>query len=194
MSSEHIYHPNNAGSYPTSLICNDHWSVMKLSWSSEKQKVSKTPIDLRNGLPANCDGMGVPFAVAAQHLDENTVLSYRHLDSFPTYLGLIDCDHCVLPDDSLTPLVRNLLRYMDTYAEYSVSDGIHVLCWLDDVPPGGHKERKWNIEFYWQARSIPITGNRVVLADWESPADVQLRTEEFLKLHKSRFPGSVVAT
>lgn len=76
---------------------------------------------------------------------------------------------------------------MDTYAEYSVSNGIHVLSWLDTAPPNGHKDREWDVEFYWNARSIPITGNRVELPDWKSPLDLQPRTQKFLKLHKSRF-------
>ena len=166
MNSEHIYHPNKTVPYPPSLTCNDQWSLMKLAWSEEKQKFSKTPIDIKTGSPANCDCMGVPFDVAEQHLDENTVLNYRHPDGSTMYLGLIDDDHCVGPDGSISPRSQKLLRYMDTYAEYSVSDGIHILCWLDAVPPDGHKDRQWDMEFYWQARSIPITGNRVVLADW----------------------------
>ncbi len=163
---------------------------MKLAWSEEKHKFSKTPIDIKTGLPANCDDMGVPFAVAVQHLGENTVLSYRHPDVFTMHLGLIDDDHCVGPDGSISIRSQKLLRYMDTYAEYSVSDGIHILCWLDAVPPDGHKDRQWDMEFYWQARSIPITGNRVVLADWESPTDLQPRTQRYLTLHKDRFPNA----
>lgn len=188
MKSEHIYHPNKTGPYSPSLTCNDHWSIMNLVWSEEKQKFSKTPIDIKTGLPANCDGMGVPFAVAVQHLGENVVLNYRHPDGSAIYLGFIDDDHCVAPDGSIAPRSQRLLRYMDTYAEYSVSDGIHILCWLDTVPPDGHKDRQWDIEFYWQARSIAITGNRVSLSDWESPHDLQPRTTEFLRFHKSRFP------
>jgi putative DNA primase/helicase len=48
------------------------------------------------------------------------------------------------------------------------------------------------MEFYWQVRSIPITGNRVLLPEWESPEDPQTRTEEFLKLHKDRFPDALL--
>lgn len=190
MKSERIYIPNKTGPYPPSLISHDHWSVIELAWSDQKQKFSKTPIDLKTGLPANCDGMGGPFAVAVQHLGENTVLNYRHPDGSSMRLALIDCDHCVAPDGSISPLIQNLLRYMDTYAEYSVSDGIHILCWLDAVPSDGHKDRKWDTEFYWQARSIPMTGNRVVLADWESPKDLQPRTQKYLTLHKDRFPNA----
>ena len=190
MNSEHIYHPNKTVPYPPSLTCNDQWSLMKLAWSEEKQKFSKTPIDIKTGSPANCDCMGVPFDVAEQHLDENTVLNYRHPDGSTMYLGLIDDDHCVGPDGSISPRSQKLLRYMDTYAEYSVSDGIHILCWLDAVPPDGHKDRQWDMEFYWQARSIPITGNRVVLADWESPTDLQPRTQRYLTLHKDRFSNA----
>ena len=187
MNSEHIYHPNKTGSYPPSLICNDQWSVIKLAWSEEKRKFSKTPIDLKTGLPANCDGMGVPFDAAVQHLGANTVLNYRHPDGSTMRLGLIDHDHCVAPDGSILPRSQKLLRYMDTYAEYSVSDGIHLLCWLDAVPLDGHKDRVWEMEFYWQARSIPISGNRVALPDWESPEDPQQRTQKYLALHKARF-------
>ncbi|HYW45172.1 MAG TPA: hypothetical protein VE959_20080 [Bryobacteraceae bacterium] len=163
---------------------------MELAWSEEKQKYSKTPIDLKTGLTANCDDMGVPFAVAVQHLGDNTVLNYRHPEGSPKYLSLIDCDHCIAPDGSISPRTQKLVYYMDTYAEYSVSDGIHILCWLDAVPPDGHKDRSWDMEFYWQSRSIPITGNRVVLVNWESPKDPQLRTQKYLTLHKDRFPNA----
>lgn len=160
---------------------------MKLAWSDQKQKFSKTPINLKTGLAANSDDMGIAVATAAQHLGANRVLSYRQPDSSPIYLGLIDCDRCVASDGSISSRVQHLLRYMDTYAEYSVSNGIHVLCWLDAAPPDGHKDPDWDLEFYWQARSIPITGNRIVLPDWESPDDLQPRTDKYLKLHKSRF-------
>jgi putative DNA primase/helicase len=160
---------------------------MKLAWSDPKQRFSKTPISIKTGLPANSDDMNVPFASAIQHLDQNTVLNYRHPDGSSAHLGLIDCDHCVSPDGLISSFFQNLLRYMDTYAEYSVTNGIHILCWLEAVPPGGHKDREWDVEYYWQARSIPITGNRVELPNWESPIDLQPRTENFLRLHKSRF-------
>ena len=187
VNAEHIYNRNATGPYQPSLTSNDYWSVMKLDWSDEKQKFSKTPIDVKTGLPANSDEMGVPFALAAQHLGQNRVLSYRHADGSPMYLGFIDCDQCVGPDGSVSPRIQLLLRYMDTYAEYSVTNGVHVLCWLDAVPPGGNKDLLWDLEFYWQARSIPITGKPVKLADWESPHDLQERTKRFLTLHKSRF-------
>jgi hypothetical protein len=44
------------------------------------------------------------------------------------------------------------------------------------------------MEVYWSSRSIPITGNRVLLPDWESPEDLQPGTEKILTLHKDRFP------
>lgn len=160
---------------------------MELAWSDGKQKFSKTPIDVNTGLPANSDDMGVSFLTATQHLGENRVLSYRHRDCSPRCLGQIDCDRCVALDGSISRRVQNLLRYMDTYATYSVTDGIQALCWLDEAPPDGHKDRQWDVEFYWQFQSIPITGNRVVLPDWESPDDLQPRTKRFLTLHKSRF-------
>lgn len=160
---------------------------MKLSWSEPKQKFIKQPTDLKTGLPANSDEMGVSFSLAMDHLVENTVLSYRQPESSSMRLGLIDCDRCIREDGSISPLVQNMLRYLNMYAEYSVSNGIHVLCWLDAVPPGGHMDDEWHVEFYWKARSIPITGNRVKLPDWESPDDVQQGTKKFLTLHKARF-------
>lgn len=187
MLSEHIYHPIKTRPYPPSLTCNGHWSAFRLAWSDQKQKFVKTPIDLKTGLPSNSDAMSGPFSFAVQHLDANMVLNYRHPEGSHTQLGLIDCDNCVLPDGSVSMLVQGLLRYVDSYAEYSVSNGIHVLCWLDDVPPDGHKDRQWDMEFYWNPRSIPVTGNRVVLPEWESPEDPQPRTQEYLKLHKDRF-------
>jgi putative DNA primase/helicase len=131
--------------------------------------------------------MGVAFSTAMQHLHENRVLSYRHKDGSPMHLGLIDCDNCIAPDGSISSRVQHLLRYMNTYAEYSVSSGIHILCWLDAVPPGGHKDQEWDMEYYWMPRSIPITGNCVVLPDWESPQDLRPCTEKFFRLHKARF-------
>lgn len=163
---------------------------MHLNWSMEKLKFSKTPLDLHTGLPANSDEMGGPFDVAVRELDVNRVLCYRHPVQAAQRLGLIDCDHCVAPDGTISPLVQHLLRYMDAYAEFSVSDGIHVLCWLESVPPDGHKDREWNLEFYWASRPIPVTGNRVVLPDWQSPFDIPNRTHPFLRFHKSRFAAA----
>jgi putative DNA primase/helicase len=159
---------------------------MKLAWCHTKQKFLKTPIDM-TGFPANSDEMNVSFSTASQHLTGNRVLNYRHPDCSTQRLGLIDCDDCVGPDGGIKPFVKSLLKYMDTYAEFSVTNGVHLLCWLDDVPPDGHKDREWNVEFYWASRSIPITGNRVVLADWSSPDDVQPKTRKFLSLHRARF-------
>lgn len=188
MNPNHIYIPNTTCSYPQSLTRNDHWSVMKLAWSDQKKKFSKVPIDLRTGFPANRDEMSVPFPDAKDHLTDNSVLSYRHTLESPAYLALIDCDNCIDPDGSISHLVQNLIRYMDVYAEYSVGGNIHLLGWLDVVPSDGHKDREWNVEFYWMPRSIPITGNRVELTDWKSPDDLQPCTQEFLRLHKARFP------
>lgn len=190
MNTKNIYLPNTTGPYPPSLTCEDHWSIMKLAWSDIDQKFSKTPIDINTGLTANSDAMGVSLLAATAALTENTVLSYRHPDASNIFLALIDCDNCVAPDGTVSRRVQNLLRYMDAYAEYSVTRGIHALGWLDAVPPGGHKDREWDLEFYWAARSIPITGNRVKLPDWESPHDLQPCTEKFLKLHKARFQQS----
>jgi putative DNA primase/helicase len=163
---------------------------MALTWSDERRKFLKTPVDLRTGLTANSEEIGVPFVEAQQRLDLNLVLSYRHPSKTGRYLGLIDSDECIGPDGLISPLGVKMLRYMNTYAEYSVTNGIHILCWLDDVPPGGHKDRRWNVEFYWMPSPIPITGNRVVLPDWESPEDIQLRTQRYLTLHKDRFPDA----
>jgi hypothetical protein len=160
---------------------------MRLAWSDQKQKFTKVPIDLKTGSPANRDEMRVAFAVAKHHLQDDTVLSYRHPYGSAFYLALIDVDRCTAPDGSVSRWVQNLLRYMNVYAEYSVSGNIHILCWIDAVPPDGHKDRERCIEYYWMPRSIPITGNRVVLPDWESPYDLQECTQRFLKLHKSRF-------
>lgn len=187
MHSQHIYIPNLAGPYPKSLTSNDYWSIFDLVWSDKKQKFSKIPIDLKTGLPANSETMSGPFSFAKKQLGESTVLSYYQPERSAMHLGLIDCDNCIAPDGSISSLVQNLLRYVDSYAELSVSNGVHVLCWLDDVPLDGHRDREWNVEFYWGPRSVPITGNRIVLADWQSPEDVQPGTEKFLKLHKSRF-------
>jgi primase-polymerase (primpol)-like protein len=188
--TNNIYLPNTTDPYPPSLTCEDHWTVMNLEWSDSKQKFTKTPIDTNTGLPANSDIMGVPFLSATAALTDNTVLSYRHPHASELHLALIDCDNCVAPDGTVSRRVQNLLRYMDAYAEYSVTHGIHTLGWIGAVPPGGHKDREWNLEFYWAARSIPITGSRVKLPDWESPHDLHTCTEKLLELHKARFEQS----
>ena len=162
---------------------------MNLEWSDERQKFGKTPIDIETGYAANSDEICVPFERALQHLCPDSVASYRQPGDSEICLGLIDIDRCIVADGSISVRIQKLLKAMDAYAEYSVSgNGIHILCWLADVPPGGHKDRDWDIEVYWERQTIPITGNRVQLADWISPADVQMGTTKYLALHKARFP------
>jgi putative DNA primase/helicase len=195
LKSENIYTPNNTGHYPASLTGEDHWQLVKLDWSCERQKFSKTPISARTSCVANSDGHGIPFAGALAHLGSGTVLGYRHPDPARIRLGLIDCDNCVAADGMISPRIQSLLRYMDSYAEYSVSGtGIHCLCWLDNVPADDHKDQEWNIEFYWERNVIPVTGNRVCLPNWESPNDVMVRTTEYVKLHAARFPKTLAGT
>ena len=180
---------NCTGPYPPSLTGQENWQLVKLGWSDERERFSKTPISIRTSRIANSDGHGVPFAAPFDCLQPNTVLGYRQPDNSRLRLGLIDCDNCVAADGTISRRIQNLLRYMNTYAEYSVSGtGIHGLCWLEDVPLNGHKDSEWAIEFYWERNVVPITGNRVCLPDWESPSDVLPRTTEYLKLHAARFP------
>ncbi len=165
---------------------------MELDWSEGRKKYKKTPISIITGYAANSDVHGVPFAAALKLMRPDTVVSYRQPDKSPDRLGLIDCDNCIADDGTISTRIQELLKYMDSYAEYSVSGtGIHVLCWLSETPEEGHKDRTWDIEFYWRHQTIPITGNKVELADWQSPEDLQQRTKRFMALHAARFPATV---
>ena len=188
MNSIPIYRHNLDTHYPASLTCHDHFSVCKLIWSPEKEKYDKIPLDAKTGLPANCEDVSLPFDEAVKYLGDNRVIRYFHPARFKRRLALIDSDRCILPDGSINSRIVDLIRYLNTYAEYSVSDGIHLLAWIDEQPPDGHKDSGLNVEFYWGPRSIPLTGRRVALPNWESPDDVQVRTAKYLRLHKERFP------
>jgi primase-polymerase (primpol)-like protein len=147
----HIYTPHLTGPYPESLTNQPHWSLMKLDWSDDRQKFLKIPIDIETGYAANSDDICVPFERALRHLRPNTVASYRQPNGSKTRLGLIDCDNCIAADGSISTRIQKLLKAMDAYAEYSVTGtGIHILCWLADVPPAGHKDAAWDMEFYWE--------------------------------------------
>lgn len=174
--------------YPASLTTQDQWLLMTLTWNDERQKFSKTPIDAATRQPANSDAHGRPFNIALTSVEPDSVLAFRNPDTATRKLGLIDCDDCVAPDGTISPRICNLLRYMNAYAEFSVSgSGVHVLCWLDDVPEQGHKDREWDIEFYWEKNTIPLTGRRVELSDWSSPDDISDATKRYLIFHAARF-------
>lgn len=198
MNSRNIYTPNITATYPLSVTNEDHWLLMSLEWSDERQKFLKIPLSATTGYPINADGFGVPFPRAFKKLQVNIVLAYRHPNGSTRYLGIIDCDNCVGPDGFISRRIQKLLRAINSYAEYSVTGtGLHILCWLNAVPPpshvNSHKDREWDMEFYWQHISVPVTGKRVQLPDWESPEEIQLRTKRFMKLHAARFPNVYVA-
>jgi len=189
MNSNLIYLPNiDPQQYPPSLVAQDNWSVMDLSWSEDRKKFKKLPRDVRTGITSNSDEMGVPFIEAVESLAEGRVLSYRQPTSSRVWLGLVDFDDCILQDGSISERVQSVVRDLNFYTEWSVSGNLHSLCFLEDVPPCRNRDDEWNIEMFWMPRSIPITGRRLVLADWESPTDIQIGSEQFLALHKSRFP------
>lgn len=188
-----IFEPNREGPYPPSLIPADNWSLFTLEWNDQAQKFIKTPIDIATGLAANSDKMCVSYSTAVEHLKQNTVLSYRHRSGSSHFLGQIDIDHCVSPDGSISRRAQALMRTMDSYTYFSVSNGIHILSWLDEVPPdvdAAHKDKELDMEYYWMPRPIPITGSKVVLANWNSPDDIQERTQRFLRIHRGRFPAA----
>ena len=77
-----------------------------------------------------------------------------------------DLDHCVLPDGQIDSWARMVLERLDSYAEYSPNDGIHVF--LRGTIPAGVRRRlsctrhpQAALELYCTGRYFTMTGRHV---------------------------------
>lgn len=76
----------------------------------------------------------------------------------PPYVG-IDIDHCVDEQGVLSPLAKEILDKMPTYAEISPSGtGIHIFC-RGTLPAKGRKNSDLGLEIYNEGRFLTFTGN-----------------------------------
>jgi hypothetical protein len=139
-------------------------------WRRETRrgKTTKVPYNPRTGARAHAD-------------DPQTWGSYAQAraawDRHPTrYDGIgyvfqgdytgIDLDHCVHEDSTIDPWAQAYLDRLQSYAEYSPGDGIHVLA-LGTVPQGirrkvpGAPHPEAAIELYCERRYFTITGRHI---------------------------------
>lgn len=98
------------------------------------------------------------------------------------YAG-VDLDHAV-GEDGVASWADDIVRLLDTYAEYSISGtGIHCLC-RGNWPTG--RNRKDHVEVYCQERFFTMSGH--VLASGMPGGLLPDRTEALRALHAQLFP------
>ena len=96
-------------------------------------------------------------------------------------LFCIDLDHCIDPTTrQFAPWAQAIVDRMQTYTEFSPTDGLHL--WgRGALPPG--TRRKGQIEMYEVGRYLTVTGRQL-----GPHATVNTREEEVWALHADVFP------
>ena len=91
------------------------------------------------------------------------------------YVG-IDLDHAV-QDGELQPWAADIVRRIDSYAEYSPSGtGVHIIC-RGTLPE--HGRRRGSVEMYDRARFFTVTGAHIA----GSPATIERRNDAIAAVH-----------
>src|SRR6266699_3686256 len=133
---------------------------------------NKQPYNPRTGHGAKA---GVPETWASHQEAEATLERYPDKYAGLGYelaeeQGIIggDLDHCVAPDGTIDEWALEILREIDSYAEFSPNDGIHFFirgslpakC-RHKYPFKGMRHKKAAFEVYGGGRYLTITGRHV---------------------------------
>ncbi len=180
---------------PPALSIRDQW----VCWRKEQRgaKWTKVPYDPRTGQHARANDP----ATWASYTE--ALLAWGHAHAHYQGLGFVfhddftgvDLDHCVAPDGTISPWARALLDRLDTYAEYSPNDGIHLIV-AGTIPRGlrrhiAHAEHaEAAIEMYCTGRYFTVTGRRVA----DTPLDPQPIQEDLLALYQHITGQATTAT
>jgi len=141
---------------PASLRGMNQWVCFRMEPNEKKGKPDKIPYNPVTGYKAKAN-------------DPNTWTDYGTASAAVRqgkYDGIgfefgngtfgIDLDH-VIADGKFTEEALDILRTMDSYAEYSPSGtGVHILC-RGTIPEGGR--RRGNVEMYEAGRFFTVTGH-----------------------------------
>ena len=164
----------------------DHARFCVWTYRTRDGKRTKIPYDPSTGRKARSN-------------DQNTFASFQKaktaLDRRPgEYSGLgvgmfgdligVDIDHCIDKAGELSPLARDIVDKLGSYAERSPSgDGVHILCRARDLPytKGQYllNNRDLGLEVYpagHTSRFLTLTGDAL------NHEDVNIRTDEIMEL------------
>jgi putative DNA primase/helicase len=137
-------------------------------------------------VPYNVADKKAHYTKTSEWLPFDAVVTQYHrggYDGIGIVLGCrlcgLDEDHCI-HDGKMDPVAAQHLKMLNSYAEYSISDGVHCLA-FGSLPPGGR--RRGNHELYCEDRFFVVTGCK--LAD--APGTVEHRDAELHALHRTIF-------
>jgi putative DNA primase/helicase len=139
------------------------WGLYRKTWSEEKQKYSKEPVNPYNGRlgKSNDESTWSDFQTALSAMEK---LNADGLAFYfkPPYIG-IDLDDIggdldrYLQGDIESNIVHVFMNATKTYSEISMSGkGIHI---IGKAKIPGDRRRKGNVEMYTDGRFFAITGN-----------------------------------
>jgi putative DNA primase/helicase len=140
-----------------------HWIVR----DANKQPYNpRTGYGAKAGKPETWASYGEAEAALEKHQNRYVGLGYEFLKE--QGITGIDLDHCIAPDGSIDKWALNILHLLNSYAEYSPNDGIHVFirgslpneC-RHKYPLKGMRHEKSAVEVYDDGRYFTITGKHV---------------------------------
>lgn len=172
--------------FPQALRDLEQWVVWRLEHRPNEKKPTKVPYNAMTGAKAESDNTltWTSFDNACRAL---LASSYNGLgfmfSEYDPYAG-VDFDECVaigLTDSQRLAWMQSL----NSYSEYSYSGtGIHTIV-LGQLPDGGRKSNKHQVEMYDQLRFFVVTGDHIE----GTPTVVCARQAELSALHDVIFPA-----
>jgi putative DNA primase/helicase len=139
------------------------WGLYRKTWSEEKQKYSKEPVNPHSGYlgKSNDESTWSDFQTALTAIDKFNADGLAFYFK-PPYIG-IDLDDIgddldrYLQGDIESNIVHVFMNATKTYSEISMSGkGIHI---IGKAKIPGERRRKGNVEMYTEGRFFAITGN-----------------------------------
>ena len=147
--------PVRAESISRELSVRPQWVV----WKAVGDKPDKVPYSARTGRRASSTDLltwsTFKEALEAYENGEYAGLGFVFSSADP-YTG-IDLDNCVDEDGEIAPWAFEIVRYFDSYTEFSTTGtGLHIIV-RGDLP----NRRKGDVEVYSSKRYFTVTGHVV---------------------------------
>jgi putative DNA primase/helicase len=144
-----------AESIPTELRVRPQWVM----WQAVGEKPDKVPYSARTGRKASSTDL-MTWSTFEEAMEAHKQGTYDGVgfvfSSGDPYTG-VDLDSCVNENGEIALWALEIVRYLDSYTEFSATGtGLHIIV-RGDVP----NRRKGNVEVYSSKRFFTVTGHVV---------------------------------